>query len=214
MSLEKAALSAAFSLEHKKMKVDRVILEGDEVRLEPLEEHHTDALWEIAGDASIWQFMPFSVATREQFVAYLLGLRDQQRSGRALPWATVQRGNPDRVVGATSYLEITPAHKRLEIGATWLTASAQRTAANTEAKLLQLTHAFEVLGCNRVEFKTDSRNTRSRNALARIGAQEEGTFRNHMVMPNGRLRHSTWFSITAEEWPGVKSALLNRLRRS
>jgi RimJ/RimL family protein N-acetyltransferase len=126
--------------------------------------------------------------------------------GTVLPFATIDRAS-GRIVGSTSYLAIEPAHRRLEIGATWITPTSQRSPVNTEAKLLQLTHCFEVLGCNRVEFKTDARNARSRRALARIGATEEGTFRAHMVMPDGALRDSVWFSVIAPEWPAVKQRL-------
>ena len=133
--------------------------------------------------------------------------------GTVLPFTTIDR-KTGRIVGSTSYLAIEPAHKRLEIGGTWITPSHQRSPVNTEAKLLQLSHCFEVLGCNRVEFKTDSRNAKSRAALARIGAVEEGTFRAHMVMPDGALRTSVYFSVIASEWPGVKARLLQKLARS
>jgi RimJ/RimL family protein N-acetyltransferase len=116
-------------------------------------------------------------------------------------------------VGSTGYLNIDRQHRRLEIGGTWIAPEWQRTACNTEAKLLQLTHAFETLGCNRVEFKTDSLNERSRAALLRIGATEEGTFRNHMVMPDGRLRHSVYFSVIESEWPRVRVRLEALLER-
>jgi RimJ/RimL family protein N-acetyltransferase len=112
-----------------------------------------------------------------------------------------------RVVGSTSYLNIDRQHRRVEIGGTWTTPAWQRSAINTEAKYLQLRHAFETLGCIRVEFKTDALNSKSRQALARIGATEEGTFRNHMIMPDGRIRHSVYFSITDDEWPRVKAHL-------
>ena len=112
-----------------------------------------------------------------------------------------------QVVGSTSDLTIDCQHQRVEIGGTWVTPAWQRSAINTEAKYLQLRHAFETLGCIRVEFKTDALNTKSRQALARIGATEEGTFRNHMIMPDGRIRHSVYFSITHDEWPRVKAHL-------
>ena len=133
--------------------------------------------------------------------------------GAVLPFTTIDRAS-GRIVGSTSYLAIEPAHKRLEIGATWITPSCQRGPVNTEAKLLQLTHCFEVLGCNRVEFKTDERNAKSRAALARIGAKEEGTFRAHMLMLDGHVRSSVWFSVIASEWPGVKPGLVRKLARS
>jgi RimJ/RimL family protein N-acetyltransferase len=130
-----------------------------------------------------------------------------------LPFVTIERAS-GRVVGSTCYLAIEPAHKRLEIGSTWITPSQQRSPVNTEAKLLQLGHCFETLGCNRVEFKTDSRNAQSRAALARIGAKQEGIFRAHMVMPDGVLRDSVYFSVVAPEWPDVKARLLQKIARS
>ena len=117
------------------------------------------------------------------------------------------------VIGLTSYLNANEHDRRVEIGFTWVTPAWQRTAVNTECKLLLLRHAFGVLGANRVEFKTDSENEPSRTALARIGAQEEGTLRNHMVRPDGTMRHSTYFSVLPQEWPGVEDALVARLGR-
>jgi RimJ/RimL family protein N-acetyltransferase len=134
-------------------------------------------------------------------------------AGSILPFATIDQMS-GRIVGSTCYLAIEPAHKRLEIGGTWITPSHKRSPVNTEAKLLQLTHCFEVLGCNRVEFKTDARNAESRAALARIGAVEEGTFRAHMVMPDGQLRSSVYFSVIASEWPEVKARLVQRSART
>ena len=121
-------------------------------------------------------------------------------------WVTVSR-ELDAAVGATSYLNIDQRNRKLEIGGTWIALQWQRTASNTEAKYLQLRHAFETLGCVRVEFKTDSLNERSRAALLRIGAVEEGTMRNHIIMPDGRFRHSVYFSVIDSEWPSVKSRL-------
>ncbi len=152
--------------------------------------------------------MPFAADTIERFTGYMSNLLKQAREGRALPFVTIRE---NQVVGSTSYLEIDEHHRRLEIGATWITPDHQRSPVNTEAKLLQLSHAFDTLGCNRVELKTDSLNSKSRAAIARIGAKEEGTFRNHMVMPDGRLRHSVYFSITVEEWPAVRTNLEARL---
>ena len=131
---------------------------------------------------------------------------DKQQSGIGFRFATIDKtsGQP---VGSTSYLTIDRQHRHLEIGGTWITPSRQRSAVNTEAKYLQLSHAFDTLGCIRVEFKTDSLNVKSKQALARIGAVEEGTFRNHRIMPDGRLRHSVYFSIIDSEWPSVKAHL-------
>jgi RimJ/RimL family protein N-acetyltransferase len=136
----------------------------------------------------------------------------KQQAGLALRFVTIAKAD-EQPVGSTSYLNIDRQHRRLEIGGTWITPSWQRSAVNTEAKYLQLSHAFETLGYIRVEFKTDSLNVKSQQALARIGAVKEGTFRNHMVMPDGRLRHSVYFSIVDSEWPAVK-AHLERLMSS
>ena len=128
-------------------------------------------------------------------------------AGTERPFATIDRAS-GRAVGSSRYMSIVPEHKRLEIGWTWVATSFQRTGANREAKLLQLTHAFETLGANRVEFKTHSGNERSRAALAGIGATFEGIFRQHMVMPDGSLRDSAYFSVIAPEWPEVKARLV------
>jgi RimJ/RimL family protein N-acetyltransferase len=128
-------------------------------------------------------------------------------AGAELPFATIDRAS-GRAIGSSRYLSIAPEHRRLEIGWTWVGTAFQRTGANREAKLLQLTHAFETLGANRVEFKTHARNERSRIALAGIGATFEGVFRNHMIMPDGSIRHSAYFSVTADEWPDVKAGLV------
>jgi RimJ/RimL family protein N-acetyltransferase len=133
-------------------------------------------------------------------------------AGSELPFATIDLAS-GRAIGSSRFLSIVPEHRRLEIGWTWVGRAFQRTGANREATLLQLTHAFEDLGANRVEFKTDSRNEASRAALLGIGATFEGIFRNHMVMPDGPLRHSAWYSVIAEEWPAVRSRLEAGIRR-
>ena len=131
-------------------------------------------------------------------------------AGTELPFATIDLAT-GVAVGSTRFMSIVGDHRRLEIGWTWLAPAYQRSGANREAKLLQLTHAFEELGANRVEFKTDARNEKSRNALLGIGATFEGIFRSHMIMPTGPLRDSAWFSVTAPEWPEVKARLQSRL---
>ena len=194
------------------MQVGPVTLEGVHVRLEAMRAEHTEELIAAGTGHGLFRFFPVSMETAEgmrAFVAYALAALAKRT---ALPFTTIER-HSGQIVGSTSYLAIEPAHKRLEIGATWITPSHQRTAVNTEAKLLQLGHCFEVLGCNRVEFKTDARNDRSRAALARIGAVEEGTFRAHMVMPDAALRSSVYFSVIASEWPAVKERLVRRLTR-
>ena len=133
-----------------------------------------------------------------------------QAEGTALPFATVLN-ETDQVVGSTRFANIDRENKHMEIGWTWIGKAWQRTAVNTEAKYLMLRHAFEKLGCIRVEFKTDSLNQQSRNALLRIGAKEEGTFRNHMITSDGRFRHSVYFSVIDSEWPEVKGRLEEKL---
>ena len=135
-------------------------------------------------------------------------LADQQK-GVSLPFATIEKAT-GKLVGSTRYLNIDMANKRVEIGSTWIAPAWQRTAINTEAKYLMLRHAFEMLGCNRVELKTDSLNTKSRNAILRIGAKEEGTLRAHMVTWTGRLRDTVYYSVLAPEWPDVKAKLVAR----
>jgi RimJ/RimL family protein N-acetyltransferase len=186
--------------------VEPVTLEGSIVRLEPLAPRHFDDLLLVAFDAPLWRW----TIARPQDEA---GLRDwfdtalaNAAAGTEQPFATVDRAS-GRAVGSSRFLSIVPDHRRLEIGWTWVATAYQRTGANREAKLLQLTHAFETLGANRVEFKTHARNERSRTALAGIGATFEGIFRSHMVMPDGTLRDSAYFSVIADEWPAVKAGL-------
>lgn len=189
-----------------------VVLEGRIVRLEPLRRDHLDALAEVAFEPALWQYTlarPVDAAGLEAWIGAALA---NAEAGIEVPFATIDRA-AGRAIGSTRYLNIVPEHRRFEIGWTWLATSAQRTGANREAKLLQLTHAFEGLGANRVEFKTDSLNDKSRTALLGIGASFEGIFRNHMVMPDGRLRHSAYYSVTREDWPTVRSRLMDLLDR-
>jgi len=192
------------------MTIARVTLEGRHVRLEPLSLTHHAALCEVGFDEAIWRYMPQTLRTPEDMRAFIEAALEAQAAGTALPFATVEKAS-GRAIGSTRFFNIDRTHRRLEIGWTWLGLAWQRTAANTEAKYLLLAHAFETLGCIRVEFKTDSLNERSRAALLRIGAIEEGTLRNHMIMPDGRLRHSVYYSIIASEWPEVKARLEAKL---
>jgi RimJ/RimL family protein N-acetyltransferase len=194
-----------------RMNVRPVTLEGTHVRLETMREAHADGLVEAGCGKGIFRFFPFSIEKEDEMRAYVKACVAAIASGTLLPFVTISRAT-DRIVGGTSFLAIDPPNKKLEIGGTWITPEFQRSALNTEAKLLQLTHCFEVLGCNRVEFKTDERNEKSRSALARIGAKEEGRFRAHYVMPDGHLRTSVWFSVIAPEWPDVKRRLAAKLR--
>ena len=187
-----------------------VTLTGDWVELAPLQQEHVDALWAVAQHDSIWRYMPFamdSVDGMQQHVSSLLG---QQARGESQPFVT-KLASSGEIIGATSFLAMNLANRRVEIGATWITPAHQRSAANTEAKLLQLQYAFEELQCNRVEFKTDARNARSRRAIARLGAVEEGTFRQHMVLHDGWVRDSVYFSILAKDFAQVRAHLQNQL---
>jgi RimJ/RimL family protein N-acetyltransferase len=192
------------------MQIGPITLEGRYVRLESMSAVHADGLVAAGTGYGLFRFFPFSLETEEAMRAFVVHSLAGLEKGTILPFTTIDR-ETGRIVGSTSYLAIEPAHKRLEIGATWITPSHQRSAVNTEAKLLQLGHCFEVLACNRVEFKTDARNARSRAALLRIGAVEEGAFRAHMVMPDGALRTSVYFSVIASEWPAVKARLVEKL---
>jgi RimJ/RimL family protein N-acetyltransferase len=191
-----------------------VTLEGDLVRLEPMSLDHLSGLADVALDPDIWRWTIARIRTVHDLRQWVERALAGQAAGTELPFVTVERSS-GRLIGSTRYLAIVPEHRRVEIGWTWVAPAWQGTGANREAKLLQLRHAFETLepSANRVEFKTDSRNDRSRAALLAIGATFEGIFRNHMVMPDGPLRHSAWYSVTLEEWPRVRAALEGRIRR-
>ncbi|MFB3922477.1 MAG: GNAT family N-acetyltransferase [Terriglobia bacterium] len=192
------------------MKIEPVMLEGSFVRLEPLSPAHHAGLCEVGLEAEIWRWMPQLISTPDDMHAFIEVAIKAQSEGAALPFATVEKvsGKP---VGSTRFFNFDRAHRRTEIGWTWIAPAWQRTAVNTEAKYLMLRHAFETWKCIRVEFKTDSLNERSRAAILRLGAKEEGIFRNHMIMPNGRVRHSVYYSITDSEWPDVKARLEAKL---
>jgi len=191
--------------------VTRVTLEGDRVRLEPLSRDHLAGLADVAFDDAIWRWTIARPTDLDGLEAWLNAALAQQAAGMEVPFATVDRAT-GRPIGSSRFLNISPENRRLEVGWTWLAAAFQRTGANREVKLLQLTHAFETLGANRVEFKTDSRNERSRAALLGIGATFEGIFRNHVIMADGPLRHSAWYSVTVEDWPAVRARLEGLLR--
>jgi RimJ/RimL family protein N-acetyltransferase len=192
------------------MHIQPIILQGTQVRLEPLSLKHFDGLCEIGLDPEIWRWAPVPITTREEMRTYVETALRWQVEGTALPFATVLN-DTDQVAGCTRFANIDCENNHLEIGWTWIGKPWQRTAVNTEAKYLMLCHAFETLGCIRVEFKTDSFNQQSRNAILRIGAREEGTFRNHMIIPGGRYRHSVYFSVTDSEWADVKRRLEEKL---
>jgi len=192
------------------MKVEPVSLEGQYIRLEPLSMDHYAGLCEVLLDEEISHWLPSPVDTPEALHHFIELAIKLQAEGITLPFATIYKPE-NRVVGTSRFLSIDNVNHHVEIGATLVGKLWQRTVVNTEAKYLMLRHGFETLGCLRVEFKTDSLNTKSRNALARLGATQEGIFRNHIICSNGRIRHSVYFSITDEEWPTVKVNLEEKL---
>lgn len=187
-----------------------VTLDGQQVRLEPLALAHHAALCEVGLDPELWRWTTSSAQTPEAMLDYVRTALRWQEEGTALPFVTVDRST-GRPVGSTRFANADRVHRRVEIGWTWIARPWQRTPVNTEAKYLMLRHAFEHLGCVRVEFKTDALNTRSRAALLRIGAVEEGTLRSHMITASGRVRDSVYFSVIEGEWPRVKGELERRL---
>jgi RimJ/RimL family protein N-acetyltransferase len=193
------------------MTVVPVTLEGRDVRLEPLAKAHVAGLAQVGLDEELWRWIPVPVRTAEEMAAYIETALQEQDRGVSLPFAILEKAT-GRAIGSTRYGNIDRTHHRVEIGWTWVARDRQRTAVNTEAKYLLLRHAFETLGCLRVELKTDSLNERSRAAILRIGALEEGTFRNHMITASGRIRHTVYYSIIESEWPAVKARFESALR--
>ena len=195
------------------MFTDAPALSGTTIRLEPLTLDHVPGLCAVGLDPELWRWMTSRVDDEADMERYVRTALRAYESGTALPFATVEQAS-GRVIGSTRFGAIARPFRRVEIGWTWIARPWQRTAVNTEAKYLMLRHAFEVEDCIRVEFKTDVLNTASRNALLRIGAQEEGVLRDHVITERGRVRDTIYFSILAREWPAVKSMLEQRLARS
>lgn len=190
-----------------------VTLEGSVVRLEPIRHDHAELFWDVAKNdlEDIFRWIPYSMRTPEDFRALVDKAFAEQQRGESIVFATVDRTS-GRAIGSTRFMNIDRANRRVEIGSTWIAPEWQRTAVNTEAKFLMLRHAFEVWRCMRVELKTDALNQKSRNAILRIGAKEEGTLRRHLVTWTGRVRDTVYFSILEEEWAGVKEKLEARLQ--
>ena len=205
--------SARLRLVPTTISVTPVTLEGARVRLEPLSiERHFDALAAIAFDPDIWRLGLSTMETPEDLRRYVsLALREQAE-GRALPFATINTAS-GRVAGSTRFGNLDPRNRRAEIGWTWLARPFQRTHVNTEAKFLMLRHAFETWDCVRVELKTDVRNRRSRDAMLRMGAVEEGILRSYQISERGVVRDTVFYSVLATEWPGVKERLLAKMAR-
>jgi RimJ/RimL family protein N-acetyltransferase len=196
------------------MHIEPVTLTGRVVRLEPLSEAHVSDLAAVGQDDSLWAYIPYPpVRSEDDMRAWVLDLLVRQARGADLPFAVVHL-ETGRAIGASRYLDIQLANRAVEIGGTWYGRAFQRTAVNTESKYLLLGHAFERLGCIRVQLKTDLRNERSRRAIERIGAVCEGVLRHSMIMPDGYWRDSVYYSILADEWPGVKARLEGMLGRT
>jgi RimJ/RimL family protein N-acetyltransferase len=185
------------------------VLEGRGVRLEPMERRHAEGLWEASRDPRVWRWLSIAQpASRGELEAWLDDALRNAAAGTEIPFVTLRGG---RAVGSTRFLALRPEHRSVEIGWTWLRPDAWRTGVNVGAKLLMLTHAFEVWGCRRVELKTDARNARSRGAMEALGATFEGIHRKHMLVRGGENRDSAWYSITDDEWPAVAERLRGRL---
>jgi len=187
--------------------ISPVILNGKYVRLEPMTEDHIPGLAEIGVGQTFWDFMLYGLMDSvEDMRNWVMDILSRAEKGTDLPFVAIHVAS-GKVAGATRYLNIMPKDRGLEIGGTWYGTEYQRTPVNTECKYLLLTHAFERLGCIRVQLKTDLRNVRSQNAIERIGAKREGILRNHMILPSGQFRNSVFYSILDSEWPEVKKRL-------
>jgi len=187
-------------------------LEGEEVVLEPLVDEHSEPLCRFGLDEELWRWTVSVVRSPEEMAAYVGAALKARAEGEAFPYVIRTRAG-GLVVGCTRYGNIDMANRRVEIGWTWVGREHQRSAVNTEAKYLLLRTAFEELGCSRVEFKTDALNERSRAALVRIGAKEEGVLRQHMITASGRLRDTVYYGVLDSEWPGVRQVLRGKLGR-
>lgn len=198
---------------NNKLDPQPVTLTGNLVRLEPLTMKHAEGVYAAAADEAIWRYLPRpgfrSLLDAEGWIGEALA---GQEKGQQIPFAVVDR-ETDKVAGSTSFLDIDRNHRTLEIGWTWYGTAWQRTGVNTECKYLLMRHAFEDLSARRVSLKTDHRNARSRQAILRLGAVEEGTWRNHRIAWDGEDRHSVFFSVIDSEWPDVKHRLEGLMRR-
>lgn len=195
------------------MEVTPVVLTGGFVRLEPMTEAHIPGLAEIGAGQTFWDFMLYgNINTVDDMRNWVLDILSRAEKGTDLPFAVIHLAS-NRIAGATRYLNIVPKDRGLEIGGTWYGSEFQRTPVNTECKYLLLRHAFETLDCIRVQLKTDLRNERSQKAIERLGAVKEGVLRNHMILPDGRIRHSVFYSVLDSEWPEVKKKLEEKMAR-
>ena len=193
------------------MKFQPIVLDGQYVRLEPISANHKEGLCAAISDGQLWKLFWTNVPHPKDIDQFLDNADIDHVQGTSLTFATVDKIHGDQIAGSTRFMNSNPHHKRLEIGFTFLGKKWQRTMINTEAKLLMMTHAFEELDINRVEFLTDYLNTASRQAILRLGAKQEGILRNHQVMRDGRTRDSVIFSVVKDEWQGVKQNLIYKL---
>ncbi len=194
------------------MKIEEIVLDGEFVKLEPLKVEHLDPLCEVGLTDEIWRLNPVQVNSNEAMKKYIETALDEFRRGVSLPFVTIDKST-NKIVGSTRFGNIDLKNLRAEIGWTWINPAWQRTYVNTEAKLLMLTHAFETWKCVRVELKTDVLNEKSRSAILRLGARQEGIFRQHVICDSGRLRDTVYFSILDNEWQSVKENLARKLGR-
>jgi RimJ/RimL family protein N-acetyltransferase len=187
-------------------------IEGRHVRLEPLSIEHLPGLVAIGLEPALWRWTLNRIRTPDDMRRYVENALAEASTGISRPFATVWQATGE-VIGSTRFGNIALEHRRVEIGWTWLAPRWQRSAANTEAKLLMLTYEFETLGCHRVELKTNALNAASRQAILRLGATEEGIFRRHMIAEDGTPRDTVYYSILADEWPAVRRRLEEKLRK-
>ena len=195
------------------MLIEPVVLDGKRVRLEPLGENHFDGIVKAGAFDELWKWTNTSASTPETMRVYFDEALRMAQSGTALPFATIDKQS-NTIIGSTRFANADKANRRVEIGWTWITPAFQRSYVNSEAKYLMLTHAFETWGCARVELKTDVLNEKSRNAMLRMGATEEGILRKHILTYSGRWRDSIYYSVLDTEWPQVRSRLAQFVDRS
>jgi RimJ/RimL family protein N-acetyltransferase len=193
------------------MNIESIVLEGEEVKLAPLEISYLDELYEAARDESLWLWTTNIIKSKEDLRGYIETALDEQTRKVSLPFVTINK-SANKIVGSTRFGNIDVKNRRAEIGWTWINPEWQRSVVNTEAKLLMLTHAFEIWRCVRVELKTDALNEKSRNAILRLGAKEEGILRRQQITDAGRFRDTVYFSIIDSEWQTVKANLTDKLR--
>ena len=193
------------------MKIEPVILEGESIRLVPLGIEHLDELYQAGADESLWLWTTNIIKSKEDMRRYGETALDEFERKLSLPFVTIDK-NQNKIVGSTRFGNIDVKNRRAEIGWTWINPQWQRSAVNTEAKLLMLTHAFEFWKCVRVEFKTDALNEKSRTAILRLGAKQEGILRRHLITDAGRFRDTVYFSIIDSEWQTIKANLNEKLR--